>query len=99
MLMQAMMQVMGDSAVCDMSTYIISLGGRPFHPSVVIRPIIRPLIRTDGREGRHHREAFSIHLSRHPSSPAESILWFPILLLLQQPPIQGQRWLVGLSPL
>ncbi len=29
----------------------------------------------------------SIHPSHHPSSPAEGILWLPILLLLQQPPI------------
>jgi hypothetical protein len=31
-------------------------------------------------------EAFSIHPSRHPSSPAEGILWLPILLLQQQSP-------------
>ncbi len=29
----------------------------------------------------------SIHPSRHPSSLVEGILWLPILLLLQQPPI------------
>ncbi len=29
----------------------------------------------------------SIHSSYHPSSPTKGIMWLPILLLLQQPPI------------